>query len=178
MKRFKRYTEDTQGGRRREVLFGLLIALLLFILPLSVALFALTRFEFVIPIVAVALFVVMVLLHRENVQEDRARGICMGRNRVWSIYLSGALLCFWGIYLIRTSWEAISATDPLDWAWMLLAIFLMYRGGICIRAGVEYSKTIDRLERCEADVRELGYELDALGRLYKRNSEEGSDSIG
>jgi len=176
MKHLKGYTVDYGAmSRREEVMFGLLIALAV-IFALSIYLFADTAFEIVIPIVGISLFVVMVLQHRDNVKEDRARGICKGRNRVGSIYLSGALLCFVGVYLIRTSWGAISVTAPLGWTWILLAIFLIYRGGICIRAGVEYSRTIDRLEGYEAQLKHLGYELDELRRLTGRTSEEGSET--
>ena len=169
------YAEMT---RRQEVLFGLFFFLLIFILPLSIYLFSDTPFGVVIPIVVISLFILMVLLHREGVKEDRARGMCKGRNRVWSTYLSGALLCFVGIHLIRTSWGVISVTDPLDWAWVLLAMFLIYRGGICIRAGIEYSRTIDRLEEYETALRQLGHELDELGRLSESTSEEDSDTPG
>jgi len=179
MKWFKRFRPSyTEMNRREEVLFVLFVALLLFILPLSLFLFSDTPYEVVIPIVIIALFVVMVLIHRDNVKDDKARGICKGRNRVWSIYLSGALLCFVGIHLIRTSWGVISVTDPIDWAWMLVAIFLIYRGGICIRAGVEYSKTINRLEEYETELRQLGYELDVLGSLKGKISEEDSETLG
>lgn len=178
MKWFKRYRPNyAETNRREDVLLGLLVALLLFILPLSLYLFSDTPYEFIIPIVVIALFVVMVLQHREAVKEDKARGICKGRNRVWSIYLSGALLCFVGIYLISSRWESISFTDALNWAWILFAIFFVYRGGICIRAGVEYNRTIDRLEEYETELRRLGYEMDTLGRLSGRPSEEDSETL-
>lgn len=178
MKWLKGYTPNyAEMSRREEVMFALLIILAV-ILVLSIFLFADTAFEVVIPVVGISLFAVMVLQHRDNVKEDKARGICKGRNRVWSIYLSGGLLCFVGIYLIRTSWGVISVTDPLDWAWILLVIFLIYRGGICIRAGVEYSRTIDRLEEYETELKQLGHELDELRRLTGSISEEDSASAG
>ena len=178
MKHWKGYPVNYADSTRREEVMLALLIILAIIFVLSAVLLTDTALAVVIPIVGISLFVVMVLQHRDNVKEDEARGICKGRNRVGSIYFSGALLCFVGIYLISTRWEAISLTNPSHWAWILFASFFVYRGGICIRAGSEYNKTFERLEHCEAEVKQLGYDLDVIGRLIKRTPEEGSETLG
>lgn len=163
---------DGDMTRRQEVLFGLLVGLLLFVLPLSIVLFIDTPFEVVILVVAIALFVVMVLVHHEGVKEDKAKGYCKGRNRVWSVYVSGVLLGLVGVYLIRTRWEAISLTKPSHWVWLLFGIFWIYRGVICIRAGTELSRTTERLEEYETELRQLRHAVDVLDRPGETTSEE------
>jgi len=77
------------------------------------------------------------------------------------------LLCFIGIYLIVTRWDSLSVSDPFHCMWVLLDLFFILRGAICIRAGSEYNKTIDRLEEYEAQLKRLGFELDERGRLKR-----------
>lgn len=107
--------------------------LLLFILPLFIFIFGNTAYQWITVFVGTSIFILMWLLHRENINQDKARGICKGRNRAGSMYLSGGLLCFIGIYLIVTRWESLSVNDPFHWMWVLLALFFTLRGAICIR---------------------------------------------
>ena len=152
---------------RQETMVGLLFFLLVFIFPLFIFIFGNTGYQWITVFVGTSIFILMWLLHRENVKQDKVRGICKGRNRTGSVYLSGGLLCFIGIYLIVTRWDSLSVSDPFHWMWVLLALFFILRGVICIRAGSEYNKTIDRLEEYEAQLKRLRFELDERGRLKR-----------
>ena len=152
---------------RQETMVGLLFFLLVFIFPLFIFIFGNTGYQWITVFVGTSIFILMWLLHRENVKQDKVRGICKGRNRTGSVYLSGGLLCFIGISLIVTRWDSLSGSDPFHWMWVLLALFFTLRGVICIRAGSEYNKTIDRLEEYEAQLKRLRFKLDEWGRLKR-----------
>jgi len=156
----------------RKMMVGLLFFLLLFIFPSFIFIFGNTAYQWITVFVGTSILILMWLLHRENVKEDKARGIRKGRNRTGSVHLSGGLLCFIGIYLIVTRWESLSVNDPFNWMWVLLALFFILRGVICFRAGSEYNKTIDRLEEYEAQLERLRFELDELGRLRRKTPTE------
>jgi len=153
-------------NRRQERMVGsLVILIILFIL--GFAIFGSTAYQFISVLVGTSILVVMWLLHHENVKEDEARGICKGRNRVGSVYLSGGLICYTGIHILIERWDGFSITDPFHLIGALLILFIILRGWICIRAGSEYNKTIDRLEEHELQLKRLGYELDIHGRLHR-----------
>ena len=154
--------------KQQDRLAEWLFVLILFAFPICLSIFGNTVLQFITVTLGVVILALMWRLHRVNVKEDKARGIYKGINRVGSIQLSGGLLCLIGIYLIVTRWGSFSVTAPLDWAWVLFSSFFIIRGVICYRAGVEYSKTIDRLEEYETQLERLGCELDELGELERK----------
>jgi len=159
-------------SKKQERLLIALFILIVFVLPLFMFIFGNTALQFITVIVAICILVLMWVVHRKSVNEDKARGICKGRNKVWSMRVSGVLLCLFGVYNIYTARERLSITDPFDWLWVLLAVFFIFRGVICFGVASEYDKTIDRVEELEADLLGFGFEFDRLGKPRRKNDDE------
>jgi len=160
---------------RRRAKIQTVLLVLVVALPISVILFFNTVLQFIALPIATAILVLVWVLHDVHVKEDKARGDCKGRNRVGWVQLSGVVLGLTGINLAYDRWESLSATNPATWLWVLLASFFVLCGVICLSAGAEYNRTIDRLEEYEAHLTRLGYERDESGRLYPASLTEDDE---
>jgi len=163
---------DFWDSKKQESTLIAVFILLVFVLPFFMTIFGNTRLQFITVGVGICILVLMWVVHRRNVVEDKARGICKGKNKVWSVRLSGVLLCLVGGYNIYTGWERVSISDPFDWLWVLVAVFFIFRGVICLSVASEYDKTIGRVEELEAECVGFGLEVDEFGRVRRKNGED------